>query len=626
MYRKTIEHPDYLPVEVRKHTDFESGKTMGRVWRVVRDDLGPDELRGLRRVDFVGATNERLCEALRDPDGWRRDTVHRHLLERRDRASAGPLRSLAADPEAPPAAVVHALHLLDNFGALDDDLLRRLLGHPAAPVRENALQPAEARLAREPGWLADVLRCADDPDARVRFQAAIALGSARPPSPGLDDDKANVDVVAAALARVAARDGADRWARAAVFSTLAGREQAFLAALRDRPRGAGPLSPELLGELGRLLGSSRPASARPELLQLALRVPHGFTPEEQAALITGLAEAVRGRLGVQDSTDVLSALAGPSPDRGELEGTLRELVAAMTRAAFDPARPLDSRRTAVGLLAFASFDQAGEVLLRLVDPQQPPALQAAAASALGTQRDARAAAALLEPGRFVSYTPALRDEVLSAVVSQSRLRPVLLSALERGGIPVGAIDASRRRQIVQDRDDDVRRRAAALFGAVPGDRAGVYEAYKGVVDLPADPSRGRAVFRRECASCHRLDREGFAVGPDLFGIRNQPKPAILLHILAPDLEITQGFGAYTVATRDGRVLTGLIASETPTSLTLRQPLGKEDTVLRDDVEEIASNKQSLMPTGLEKTVTRQEFADLLAYLKGEGTTPRENAR
>ena len=107
------------------------------------------------------------------------------------------------------------------------------------------------------------------------------------------------------------------------------------------------------------------------------------------------------------------------------------------------------------------------------------------------------------------------------------------------------------------------------------------------------------------------------MGPDLFGIRNQPKESILLHILVPDHEITQGFAAYTVATKDGRVLTGLVASETPTSLTLRQPLGKEDVILRSDIDELAASTQSLMPQGLEKNIPRQEFADLLAYLKGE---------
>ena len=282
-----------------------------------------------------------------------------------------------------------------------------------------------------------------------------------------------------------------------------------------------------------------------------------------------------------------------------------------------PPRRSRPERAAVGLLAFADFDQAGETLLGLVDPGQPEALQVAAVRALGQQRDDRVAGALLAAGRFATYTPSMRDEVLSALVSQSRHLPGLLAALEDGRVPTGAIDALRRRQLTGSRDESIRRRAQALFGAVAGDRAKVFEEYKEVVAREADPARGRAVFARECASCHRLDQEGFAVGPDLFGIRNQPKESILLHILVPDHEITQGFAAYTVATKDGRVLTGLVASETPTSLTLRQPLGKEDVILRSDIDELAASTQSLMPQGLEKNIPRQEFADLLAYLKGE---------
>jgi putative heme-binding domain-containing protein len=237
--------------------------------------------------------------------------------------------------------------------------------------------------------------------------------------------------------------------------------------------------------------------------------------------------------------------------------------------------------------------------------------------AIGEQRDERVTAALLEKERFAAFTPKLRDEALSALIGQSHHVPGLLTALEQGRIPLGAIDTLRRQQLSLNPDESIRRRASALFGSVAGDRAKVYESYRDVVKLPSHPSQGRTVFRRECASCHRLDQEGYAVGPDLFGIRNQPKESILLHVLVPDHEITQGFAAYTVATKDGRVLTGLVASETPTSLTLRQPLGKEDTILRSEIDAISSAQQSLMPQGLEKAISRQEFADLLAYLKGE---------
>jgi putative membrane-bound dehydrogenase-like protein len=619
MYRKTIEHPDYLPVEIRKRTDFDSGKTMGRIWRVVRDDAPQGELRRLRQVNLGDQSTARLCEVLRHPDGWWRDTAHRLLLERRERAAVAPLRSIGVDPEASPAAVVCALRLLEALDALPDDLVRQSLRHPAAPVREHSLQLIEPRLAGEPGWLVDVLPCAGDDDARVRFQLAITLGAAsiKEPATAGGGLMPAGDSVAAALARIAARDGWDRWLRAAVFSSLAGRERDFLIALGHLPRAESLLPRELLTELGRLLGASQPRETWPEHLRLIIARRGGFAPEEQASLLTGLAEAARGKLAARGSAPVVSALTEPGNERSELAAAIRELIAVMTRIAEDRAQPIDRRLRAIGLLAFAGFDQAGEVLLRLIDLREPSGLEAAAVRALGAQRDERVAGELLAAGRFATYSPSLRDEVLSALSGQPHHVSGVLAAVEQGRVPLGAIDAQTRRRLTQHRDGDIRRRAAQLFGAVQRDRAKVYEAYKDVVTAKADAARGRAVFRRECAQCHRLDQEGYAVGPDLFGIRNQPKEAILLHLLVPDQEITAGFASYTVVTKDGRALVGLITSETPAGLTLRQPLGKEDTILRSEIDEISAARQSLMPQGLEKTVTRQEFADLLAYLKGE---------
>jgi putative membrane-bound dehydrogenase-like protein len=607
MYRKTIEHPEYLPVEIRKHTDFDSGKTMGRIWRVVRDDMTGGDARRLRQVHLASEPTEQLCETLRNPDGWWRDTAHRLLLERRDPEAVEPLRKLARDPTAPAATVVHAIRLLEALGALSDEEVRRALLHPSAPVREVGLQLVESRADGASSWLADVVRCVGDDDPRVRFQAAITLGDAQ-----RDDAR-----VPSALAKIAARDGTDRWLRAAVFSGLSGRESAFLTSLRDSPRSGNALPNELLSELGRLVGTTAPRSDWPDLIRQIVAVSPGFAAEEQTALLTGLSDSLRGRLGVRVEGDILSAAIGPAAEHKELVDSIRQLVSAMTRLAADGSQPLARRRTALGLLGFSSFDQVGATLLALVDPRQPRELQAAAVRALERLRDPRVAQALLNPERFAEFTPALRDEVLSALVSHSSSVPELLSALERGKLPLGAIDALRRRQLTQHPDPEIRRRAEKLFGAIAGDRAKVYESYKDVVELKADPSAGRSVFRRECASCHRLDQEGSAVGPDLFGIRNQPKEAILLHILVPDQEITEGFAAYNVATRDGRVLTGLIGSETPTSITVRQPLGKEDTILREEIEAISAGTQSLMPQGLEKSVTRREIADLLAYLKGE---------
>ncbi len=594
MYRRTIEHPDYLPVEIRKRTDFRGGKTMGRIWRVVHDDAPAETLKTRRLTKLSELSTPALCDLLRSPDGWQRDQAHRMLLERRDAGAVEPLRALIASKTASAAAVVQAVYLLAALDALNDETLRSCLESSEASVRENALRV----IATKPEWLKDVLARADDTDPRVRFQAAISLGTFA------DDPR-----IAEALAKIAARDGDDKWTRAAVFSAVAGREIAVLDALSRTDRVKTPLNADLLTEFGRLLGASRPEKTRPELVQRILQEKPGFETWEEAALLTGLASSARG--SVRGKGSVLAAISGANP-------ALSELVAALKAEALDAREPIDRRKAAVRFLAFADYEEVGETLRRLIDEPGAEALQAEAVRAFGPLRSPKVAETLLSGSRFDAAGPALREEILAALMTQAEHLPGLLSALEVGTIPVGAIDAARRRQLAASLDPEIQRRARTIFGAVQGDRGKVFESLKEVIALKANPENGRTVFRRECASCHRLDRDGTAVGPDLFGVRNQPKEAILLHIIAPDQEVTAGFAAYTVATRDGRILNGLIASESAASVTLRQPLGKEETLLRSEVEEIRAARHSLMPEGLEKTINRQEFADLLAYLKGEG--------
>jgi putative heme-binding domain-containing protein len=291
----------------------------------------------------------------------------------------------------------------------------------------------------------------------------------------------------------------------------------------------------------------------------------------------------------------------------------RAVAVSLDREAAEPAR-----RLSLALLAHADFVTAGERLLELVDPAEPTTVQSGAVRALGLMRAPAIAATLLEAERFRGYTPRLREEVVGTLLASSQHLPGLVDALESGAVPANAIDSLRRRQLTEHRDPALRARAQTVYAnATPGNRAAIYEELKSVVSLDANPAHGKQVFKKVCASCHRLDRDGAPVGPDLFGIRNQPKEAILLHIVIPEQEITQGFAAYVVETQDGRVLTGLLAAETPTSLTLRQALGKEETILRSDIERIVASQLSLMPQELEKQLSRQDFADLLAYLKGQ---------
>src|SRR5207237_9120788 len=97
--------------------------------------------------------------------------------------------------------------------------------------------------------------------------------------------------------------------------------------------------------------------------------------------------------------------------------------------------------------------------------------------------------------------------------------------------------------------------------------------------------------------------------------RTKTVEALLGDILSPNQAIDNNYINYLVTTKSGKVLSGIITVETSSSLTLQRAENQTDVVLRQDVEEIQSTGQSLMPEGLEKTVTVEEMADLLAFLK-----------
>ena len=152
---------------------------------------------------------------------------------------------------------------------------------------------------------------------------------------------------------------------------------------------------------------------------------------------------------------------------------------------------------------------------------------------------------------------------------------------------------------------------------MPGDRQEALTKAKASLALSPVAANGRAVFTRLCAGCHRFNREGVAVGPDLFDIRNQSKETILLHIVIPEQEIAPNFVSYQCELTDGSSVAGLLVAESGANVTLRMAQGIEEVVPRSRIRRLTASRLSLMPQELEKGMTPQEMADLLAYLRGE---------
>jgi putative heme-binding domain-containing protein len=608
MYRKIVDHPQYLPEHIRGSLDYDAGKGMGRIYRLVAADAKTQNPKP--KTDLSKASTKELVSALNADNGWTRDTAFRLLFERQDRAAVADLKSqISYLKSANPAARVAALRLLSLQGALDDEALITALSDPSGEVVEHTFQLAEGRLVEllPDAGLASLRAQYARPTSRLGFQWALALGTNVPPA------------TISQLANIAVGDAANRWTRAAVFSAVAGQtDRLFEEILAQHIAGPKPFDiAPLMPELGQLLAAALTPDKLRGALEKGLASRNPADQLWQIAFSTGVANGARSRgLAKGGKSALVNLMTGDSPAAKQAAQRLGELFQNAQKLALNANLPLAERTAAIELLAHADFAQSGPALQGLLNLQTPTEVQVAAVRALAQMPDDSVGATFIAKWR--AYTPPVREAVVNALLSQARFLPALLEAAEQGVVQGWAIPANRRNTLLKHKDAAIRDRAAKIFAELEGgDRLKVYEEYKSVLQMKGNARNGHTVFTTACASCHRYHDEGFQVGPDLSGVRQQPADALLLHIIVPNAEIYPGFSAYEAETRDGRSITGLLVSETPTSVTIRAAQGLEETILRSELASLSSTSLSLMPDDLEKTMTKQELADLLAFLKGE---------
>jgi putative heme-binding domain-containing protein len=130
-----------------------------------------------------------------------------------------------------------------------------------------------------------------------------------------------------------------------------------------------------------------------------------------------------------------------------------------------------------------------------------------------------------------------------------------------------------------------------------------------------DAVAGRAVFQRTCTSCHVAAGAGVEFGPPLTEIGDKlPKSGLYVAILDPSAGISFGYEGYNVRTKDGQQLVGIISSETNDEIVMKLVGGVERRVPKASVTERRRMDVSLMPPGLERTMTEADLVHLVEYL------------
>ena len=583
MYREVIEHPCSLPASIKQYLDLNSGYDRGRIYRVL-----PEGFRQPKLPRLSHATTAELVALLEHPNGWHRDTAARLLCERQDESAVPLLLKLRKNSRSP-LARMHALCALDGLRALRPAELLEALGDENGAVRERAVRLAGETAPRAGPWSGRVWKnlaaLSDDPDVRVRYQLAFTLGEWK------DAEKIN------ALAGIIRRGADDRWIRAAVLSSLAeGAGRMFDALTGDSRCVDSQCGREFLRQLVGAIGTQNdPGAVRTVLKYLQKNDGTSAAFWMTRALGDGLRNA------------------GTSLARADSEGKLKPIFARAKARAGDAGASEQTRVEAVQLLALSSFDETGRVLSSLLGSGPPESLGLAAVAALARFSDPGVCQALLEP--WPQLSARLRSEVVTVMLTRPERIQALFQSVERRTVLASDFTAQQLQVLRAHRDPKVRGQTIQLFGPPPAaKRDDVVKAFLPALELRGNPSKGKAIYLERCAACHRIGSQGQAVGPDLMTVKTAGKETLLINILDPNREVAPRYFNYSIETNTGESYSGMIANESPSSITLRGPNGTETVVLRSQIARLRASGQSVMPEGLEVGLTPQGMADLIEFL------------
>jgi putative membrane-bound dehydrogenase-like protein len=607
-------------------------KKHGRIYRLVAkaDKAAPI-------VTLKDATPEKLVAALKSDNLFWRQHAQRLLVERGKLdvvpALFATVKDTSVDAIGLNPGAIHALWTLHGLGLLDgknaeaNAVAISALKHPSAGVRRNAalvLPRTEASLAA----LANANLFTKEPDAQVRL-AAFLTASEVPASSN------TVDVSGLTRALQLSANTEDRWLMDALTSAAATHAKAFLASaptgkLRQSPRTAALLA--VVAEhyarggpadtVGSVLAEYRDADlwlTEPIVAGLVKGWPKGktaaLTPETDQALATLLQ---RLPVGAKSNLVQLATVWGSKTMAEEMQRISASLVTVLTDL-----KQSDSQRIAAARQVVEARPEDAALLDKVIEaitPQNAPELNAGLLEALGLGRAANVGPTLVK--RLPSWSPATRTAAQRVLLGRPEWARALVEAADRGDTSLNDLSLDQKQALITHPDKAIATLAKKVMergGGLPNaDRQKVVETLLPLTKRSGDAAAGKIVFRNNCAKCHTHNGEGARIGPDLSGVAVHTKEHLLIDVMDPSRDVEGNYRVYVVSTKEGRVLTGLLASETKTSVEILDAEGKKQVVLRSDIDDQTASTKSLMPEGFEKQLKEEELVNLLEFLTKPG--------
>jgi putative heme-binding domain-containing protein len=380
-----------------------------------------------------------------------------------------------------------------------------------------------------------------------------------------------------------------------------------------------------------MVGASMDEQAIYTMVQRATRKNTQNKYDWQPALLRGLAQGIKSkkRAGSHGASAGLLATTVFEHSSIEVKGAAIQVLEgigldnvkgkalALSKAkeiALNKTLTGEERSTGIRFLALGNNAEYEDMLVGLVDVVEPLPVQLAAFRTLSKSQGNSFSQLVLD--RWDSFTPELRDAAISAMMMNGERIAVLLGALEDGVIQKATIGWRRSVGLMANKDEKLRLRARAILTRPEGESEKIIATYQPALELSGTIQAGTTVFQKNCAICHQMgEDQGIAFGPDLSSLKNRRAASIMSDILNPNLSIADGYDLWEVELQNGELHQGLISSETPTAINLRNAGGIDKSISRANIKTLKLVEMSAMPTGLEQSISLQEMADLLAYIR-----------
>jgi putative membrane-bound dehydrogenase-like protein len=615
-YRRVIESPEWMSEEAINAGNLYDGIDKGRIFRITPvNGKKADWMKGLNLGDAPG---DQLVKELANPNGWWRINAQRLLVDRADKNRVPALEEMASGSSA--MGRLHALWTLEGMNALQTPLIKNALKDSVAGIRENAIKLAELHLNDDPSLGNALVALQQDKDIKVRFQLLLTLGSVH---------SAEASEV---RNRLLFGDMANKWFQVAALSAYPLDANALLNLVLVKYKAEVPAYGSMVERLAGMIAAASDEPVVHQRIQNAIIPRSAGERQSQTAMLRGLAQGLRNRknkLSISETDQqLLLKTFFDSPSDGLRKSALQFLRAskitddalrssAVIRAVsiVQDSTALDSKRAdAIDFLAFGNPPEYQSMLQGLLTPQEQPVVKLAALRVLNQIPSTAISEYIVE--QWPGFTKEIRDAAIRVFMSDTARMRILITAMEQNKIAANSVSFWTGIALMQVSDDKLRERARKVFTKNAEEAQKIAKAYQAALQQKGDSEKGKAVYMQSCAVCHQLRGQyGVAYGPDLGTIHNWKKEDILANILDPNLSIMAGYDLWEIELNSGETLQGIIMAETASAIMLKGMGNVEKVVNRQEIRLLKSLNISAMPTRLEKNISKEQMADLIAFLK-----------